>query len=301
MGTIIYTCNKMPPASKKAKVTHDDKEKVLIDLVHRSLKSKLIDFEEKLENGLRFKESYKKSHDEEMKRLKEKIDSMQEKMKNQESKIDSLTKENKILISKSNEKCKDCEEKHKELEEMKNKDNKRLEQIFKRQTKLKQYKEILETRDKSIMELKDENDELKEEVDALKEQLSSKTISPGKNDDMKKEKEELKIQLSEANAAARKIEILQKENESLKQQLLESKKENLPKSTATKTKQNCLSESPSYNYKSSNLLNLMDEFTSSLSSGKVIEQEVNRNDQMETSKPKKTSSQRKRPQRKRNP
>ena len=293
----------MPPASKKAKVTHDDKEKVLIDLVHRSLKSKLIDFEEKLENALRFKESYKKSHDEEMKRLKEKIDSMQEKMKNQESKIDSLTKENKVLISKSNEKCKDCEEKHKELEEMKNKDNKRLEQIFKRQTKLKQYKEILETRDKSIMELEDENDELKEEVDALKEQLSSKTISPGKNDDMKKEKEKLKIQLSEANAAARKNEILQKENESLKQQLLETKKENLPKSTATKTKQNCISESPSYNYKSSNLLNLMDEFTSSLSSGKVIEQEVNRNDQMETSnsKPKKTSSQRKRPQRKRNP
>merc|ERR1719300_1584951 len=153
------------------------------------------------------------------------------------------------------------------------------------------------------MELEDENDELKEEVDALKEQLSSKTISPGKNDDMKKEKEELKIQLSEANAAARKNEILQKENESLKQQLLESKKENLPKSTATKTKQNCLSESPSYNYKSSNLLNLMDEFTSSLSSGKVIEQEVTKKDQMETSKPKpkKTSSQRKRPQRKRNP
>ena len=158
------------------------------DIIKGAISDQLVLFQETLTRILKkkddeTKENIKTIEGNYMKTIKNLEETYQEEFNNFEAKIKKLENENKKLTSeiktkKKQQKCKECEDLKTKLNDLKisqaAEDLRMKKHVFKRQEKVKRYKQLLMDKDQEIMEKEEQIAKYQEELYAFEEKLKQK-------------------------------------------------------------------------------------------------------------------------------
>lgn len=180
---------------KEENVDHSLHDDTIGDIIKSTISDQLVLFQETLNRYLKKKDDESKKDiktldDNYMKTFKELEERHQEELINLEAKIKTLETENKKLLSevkskKKQQKCKECEENLHQVSNLNNKlndlkisqaaeDVRMKKHVFKRQEKVKRYKQLLIEKDQEIIEREEEIVKYQEEIYAFERKLKEK-------------------------------------------------------------------------------------------------------------------------------
>ena len=158
------------------------------DIMKSAISEQLVLFQETLSRLLKkkddeTKENNKTTEDNYMKTIKNLQETYQEEFKNFEAKNKKLENENKkltceIKAKKKQQKCKECEDLKTQLNDLKisqaAEDLRMKKHVFKRQEKVKRYRQLLMEKDQEIMEKEEQIVKYQEEIYDFEEKLKQK-------------------------------------------------------------------------------------------------------------------------------
>ena len=158
------------------------------DIIKSAISDQLVLFQETLTKLLKKKEGENKENiktidDNYMKTIKNLEETYQEEFKNFEARNKKLEDENKkltceIKAKKKQQKCKECEDLKTQLNDLKisqaAEDLRMKKHVFKRQEKVKRYRQLLMEKDQEIMEKEEQIVKYQEEIYTFEEKLKQK-------------------------------------------------------------------------------------------------------------------------------